>query len=203
MQSIFGVAARRERLRQASRGCLPRRGVVAKELENAVVKALERARHRDSALDVDGNTELGNASEQEDEEPSADQNISSGVTVQNEQKVFFSLGKNGVNEYVRTADGRFLLREGGEKLRILNEDHQGATPEKNIAGNTATPEEGRVDSGEAEQELGWVVSSGDLQRGTEACSATRERSSFSVGFPDRQKWRDRTFPEPGWPCGGS
>ena len=98
---------------------------------------------------------------------STDQNISSGVTVQNEQKTFFSLGKNGVNEYVRTTDGRFVLREGGEKLRVLNEDHQGATPEKNIAGNTATPEEARVDSGEAEQEPGWVLSSGEPEGGTE------------------------------------
>ena len=83
--------------------------------------------------------------------------------MQNEQETFFSLGKNGVNEYVRTADGRFVLREGGEKLRILNEDHQGATPEKNIAGNTATPQEARVDSGDAEQEPGWVLSPGDLK----------------------------------------
>jgi hypothetical protein len=50
------------------------------------------------------------------------QNISSGVNVQNEQEIFFSLGKNGVNEHVRTADGRFVLREVGEKLGILNED---------------------------------------------------------------------------------
>jgi hypothetical protein len=83
--------------------------------------------------------------------------------VQNEQKVFFSLGKNGVNEYVRTADGRFVLREGGEKLRVLNEDHQGATPEKNIAGNTATPEEASVDSGAVEQEPTWVLSPGELK----------------------------------------
>src|SRR6266436_1698525 len=130
-----------------------RRGLVAKELENALVKALERARHRDPALDVDGNTELENASEREDEEPSADQNTSSGVTMQNEQEIFFSLGKNGVIEHIRTADGRFVVREGGEKPRILNEDHQGATPQ-----------EARVDSGDAEQEPGWVLSSGDLQK---------------------------------------
>ena len=148
---------------------------------------MERALHRDPALDVDGNTELENASEREDEELSADRNISSGVTVQNEQEIFFSLGKNGVNEYVRTADGRFVLREGGEKP--LNEDHQGATPEKNIAGNTATPEEARVDS-RAEQEPGWVLSSGDLQKEQKPVPPTRQRSSFSVGFPDRQKWRD-------------
>jgi hypothetical protein len=141
-----------------------RKGLVAKELENALVKALERARHRDPALDVDGNTELGNASEREDEEPSADRNISSRVNVQNEQETFFSLGKNGLNEYVRTADGRFVLREGAEKFRVLNDDHQGATPEKDIAGNTATPEEVRVDSGEAEQEPGWVLSSGEPQK---------------------------------------
>src|SRR4029077_3286154 len=98
------------------------------------------------------------------EEPSADQNISSGVTGHNEQKVFFSLGENGVIEYVRSADGRFVVRDGGEKPRILNEDHQGTTPEKNIAGNTATPQEARVDSGDAEQEPGWVLSSGDLQK---------------------------------------
>jgi hypothetical protein len=52
-----------------------------------------------------------------------------------------------------------VLREGGEKLRILNEDHQGATPEKNISGNTATPEEAPVSSGP-----GWVLSSGNLQK---------------------------------------
>src|SRR4029077_12098014 len=52
----------------------------------------------------------------------------------------------------------------GEKLRGLNDDHQGATPEKNIAGETATPEEALVDSGEAEQEPSWVLSSGDLQK---------------------------------------
>src|SRR4029077_14887665 len=112
----------------------------------------------------DGNTELENASEREDEEPSADQNTSSGVTMQNEQKVFFSLGKNGVIEHIRTSDGRFVVREGGEKLRILNEDHQGATPEKNIAGNTATPQEARVDSGDAEQEPVWELPSGELQK---------------------------------------
>ena len=137
-----------------------RAAFVAKELENALVKALERARHRDPALDVDGNTELENASEREDAEPSADQNISSGVTMQNEQEIFFSLGKNGVIEHVRTADGRFVVREGGEKLRILNEDHQGATPEK----NTATPQEARVDSGDAEQEPVWELSSGELRK---------------------------------------
>jgi hypothetical protein len=48
-------------------------GLVAKELEQALQKALERALHRDPALNVDGNTELGNASEREDEEVSADQ----------------------------------------------------------------------------------------------------------------------------------
>jgi phage/plasmid primase-like uncharacterized protein len=53
-----------------------RKGLVAKELGAALVKALERALHRDPALDVDGNTELGNASKQEDEDLSADQNIS-------------------------------------------------------------------------------------------------------------------------------
>src|SRR5258707_10717879 len=84
--------------------------------------------------------------------------------MQNEQEIFFSLGKNGVIEHIRTADGRFVVREGGEKPRILNEDHQGATPEKNIAGNTATPQEARVDSGDAEQGPGWVLSSGDLQK---------------------------------------
>jgi Large polyvalent protein-associated domain 7 len=144
---------------------------------------LERALHRDPALDVDGNTELGNASEREDEEPSADRNISSGVTVQNEQETFFSLRKNGVNEYVRTADGRFVLREGGEKLRVLNDDHQGATPEKNITGKTATPEEARVDSGEAEEEPGWVLSSGDLQK---------EQKTFPQPEKDpRSQWDSR------------
>jgi conjugative relaxase-like TrwC/TraI family protein len=140
-----------------------RKGLVAKELENALVKALERARHSDPVLNVDGNTELENASEREDEEPSADQNVSSGVTVQKKQEIFFSIGKNGPEEYLRTANGRFVPREGGEKLRILNEDHQGATPEKNIADNTAPPEEARIDSGDAEQEPVWELSSGELQ----------------------------------------
>ena len=71
---------------------------------------------------------------------------------------FFSLGKNGVNEYVWAAKGRFVLREGGEKLRVPNDDHKEATLEKKT-----TPEEARVDSGEAEQELGWVFSSGSLK----------------------------------------
>src|SRR5206468_6751551 len=45
-----------------------RAALVAKELGNALAKAFERARHRDPALDADGNTELENASEREDEE---------------------------------------------------------------------------------------------------------------------------------------
>src|SRR4029077_10746007 len=85
--------------------------------------------------------------------------VSSGVTLRNEKETFFSLGKNGVNEYVRAADGRFVLREDGEKLRVLTDDYQEATPEKNT-----TPEEARVDSGEAEQEPDWVFSSGDLRK---------------------------------------
>jgi hypothetical protein len=125
-------------------------------------------------LDVNGNTELGNASEREDEEVSADRNISSGVTGQNEQETFFSLGKNGVNEYVRAADGRFVLREGGEKLRVLNEDHQGATPEKK-----PTPEEASVDSGEAEQEPAWVLSSGDLKEKQKAVPQPEKILVFS------------------------
>ena len=140
---------------------------------------MERALHRDPALDVDGYTELENASEREVEELSADRNISSGVTAQNEQETFFSLGKNGVNEYVRIADGRFVLREGGDKLRVLNEDHQGATPEKNIAGNTATPEEASVDFGEAEQEPCWVLSSGNLKRGAEGLFRQPEKDPRS------------------------
>ena len=46
----------------------------------------------------------------------------------------------------------FVLRESDEKIWILNEDHQGATPE-----------EASVDSGEAEQEPAWVLLSGDLK----------------------------------------
>ena len=139
-----------------------RKGLVAKELEQALQKAFALQDVHQSSVPGTGE-DHGDAFDRENEARANDQNISSGVTVQNEQEIFFSLGKNGVNEYVRTADGRFVLREGDEKLRILNEDHQGATPEKNIAGNTATPEEARVDSGEAEQEPGWVLSSGDPQ----------------------------------------
>jgi hypothetical protein len=101
--------------------------------------------------------------------------------VQNEQEIFFSLGKNGVNEHVRTADGRFVLREAGDKLRIPSEDHEGATPEKNIVSSTATPEEARVDSGEAEQEPGWVFRGSAA--GTQGRSTKRHRSW--LGFPNR------------------
>ena len=139
-----------------------RKGLVAKELEQALQKAFALQDVHQSSVTGTGE-DHGDAFDRENEAKTNDQNIPSGVTVQNEQKVFFSLGKNGVNQYVRTTDGRFVLREGDEKLRILNQDHQGATPEKNIAGNTATPEEARVDSGEAEQEPGWVLSSGDLK----------------------------------------
>ena len=178
------------------------KALVAKELENALVKALERAPQRDPALDLDGNTELGNAFEREDEELSADRNISSGVTVQNEQETFFSLGKNGVIEYVRTADGRFVFREGGEKLRILDEDHQEATPEKNIAGNTATPEEARLDSGEADKSQAGCSRPGICRKNRRLFRNPRKILVF-MGFPDRQEWCDRTFPELGWPCSGS
>ena len=44
----------------------------------------------------------------------------------------------------RTAASWFVKE--ARSLESLNEDHQGATPEKNIAGNTATPQEARVDS---------------------------------------------------------
>ena len=139
-----------------------RKGLVAKELEQALQKAFALQDVPQSS--VPGTDEdHGDAFDRENEAQANNQNISSGVTVQNEQKVFFSLAKNGVDEYVRTTDGRFVLRDSDQKLRILNEDHEGATPEKNIAGNTATPEEARVDSGEAEQEPAWVLSSGDLK----------------------------------------
>src|SRR6266446_6773793 len=147
-----------------------RKGLVAKELGQALQKAFAlqdvlvrhlASAHQSSVPSTE--EEHDDAFDRENEVRANDQNTSSGVTVQNEQETFFSLGKNGVNEYVRTADGRFVLREGGEKLRILNDDHQGATPEKNIAGNTATPEQVRVNSGEAEQEPGWVFSPGSLK----------------------------------------
>src|SRR5271165_4244048 len=140
-----------------------RKGLVAKELGQALQKAFALQDLHQSSAPGTGE-DHGNAFDRENEARANDRNISSGVTVQNEQETFFSLGKNGVNEYVRTADGRFVLREGGEKLGILNDDHQGATPEKNIAGKTATPEEARVNYGEAEQEPGWVLSSGDLRK---------------------------------------
>src|SRR5258705_9315629 len=134
---------------------------VAKELEQALQKAFALQDVHQSSVPGTGE-DHGDALDREHEARANDQNISSGVTVQNEQETFFSLGKNGVNEYVRTADGRFVLREGGEKLRVLNDDYQEARPETNIAGKTATPEEALVDSGEAEQEPGWVFSSGSL-----------------------------------------
>jgi phage/plasmid primase-like uncharacterized protein len=131
-----------------------RKGLVTKELEQALQKAFALQDVHQSSIPGAGE-DHGDAFDRENEAPANDQNISFGVTEQNEQETFFSLGKNGVNEYVRTADGRFVLRDGGEKLRVLNDDHQEATPEKNT-----TPEEARVDSGEVEQEPGWVFSSG-------------------------------------------
>src|SRR5258705_4199217 len=134
---------------------------VAKELEQALQKAFALQDVHQSS--VPGTEEdHGDAFDRENEAQASDQNVSSGVTLQKEKEPSFSLGKNGVNEYVRAADGRFVLREDGEKLRFLNDDYQEATPEKNIAGKTATPEEARVDSGEDEQEPGWVFSSGSL-----------------------------------------
>jgi hypothetical protein len=41
---------------------------------------------------------------------------------------------------------------------------RGQRQKKTLLGNTATSEEARVDSGEAEQEPCWVLSSGDLQK---------------------------------------
>jgi hypothetical protein len=149
-----------------------RKASVSKELAQALQKAfglqdvLARhlaTGHQSSVPSTE--EDYDDAFDRENEARGSDENISSGVTVQNEQEIFFSLGKNGVNEHVRTTDGRFVVREAGEKLGILNEDHQGITPEKNIVSNTETPEEARVYSGEAEQEPGWVLSSGDLQKG--------------------------------------
>jgi phage/plasmid primase-like uncharacterized protein len=148
-----------------------RKASVSKELAQALQKAfglqdvLARhlaTGHQSSVPSTE--EDYDDAFDRENEARGSDENISSGVTVQNEQEIFFSLGKNGVNEHVRTTDGRFVVREAGEKLGILNEDHQGITPEKNIVSNTETPEEARVYSGEAEQEPGWVLSSADLQK---------------------------------------
>jgi hypothetical protein len=140
-----------------------RKGLVAKELEQALQKAVALLDVHQSSV-PDNGEDHDDVFDSEHKARANDQNIPSGVTMQNEQKRFFSLGKNGVEEYVRTADGRLVLREGDEKARILNEDHLRATPQKDIAGNTATPEEVRVDSGEAEQEPGWVLSSGEPQK---------------------------------------
>jgi hypothetical protein len=140
-----------------------RKGLVAKELEQALQKAFALLDVHQSSVPGNGE-DHGDVFDSEHKERANDQNISSGVTIQNEQNRFFSLGKNGVNEYVRTTEGRFVLSKGDEKPRILNEYHQWATPEKDIAGNAATPEDVRVDSGEAEQEPGWVLSSGEAQK---------------------------------------
>ena len=139
-----------------------RKGLVAKELEQALQKAFALQDVHQSSVPGTGE-DHGDAFDRENE--AADQNISSGVTVQNEQKILFSLGKNGVNEYVRTADGRFVLREGGEKLRILNEDHQGATPEKNIAGKRQRRKKPALTPARPNKNS-WVLSSG-IYRGTE------------------------------------
>jgi Large polyvalent protein-associated domain 7 len=140
-----------------------RKGLIAKELEQALQKAFALQDVHQSS--VPGTEEdHGDAFDRENEAQANDQNVSSGVTLQNEKETFFSLGKNGVNEYVRTTDGRFVLRESDEKLQVLNDDHQRATtPEKNIAGKTTSPEEDGVDYGETEQEPGWMFSSGSLK----------------------------------------
>jgi phage/plasmid primase-like uncharacterized protein len=100
-----------------------RKASVSKELAQALQKAFTLqdvlARHSAHQSSVPSTEEdHDDASERENEARANDQNISSGVTVQNEQEIFFSLGKNGVNEHVRTTDGRFVVGEPGEKLGI-------------------------------------------------------------------------------------
>ena len=132
-----------------------RKGLVAKELEQALQKAFALQDVHQSS--VPGTEEdHGDAFDLENEARANDQNISSGVNMQNEQKVFFSLAKNGVDEYVRTTDGRFMLSDSNQKLRILNEDHEGATPE-NIAQHGNAGRAARLRRGGKRGSLGAVI----------------------------------------------
>jgi hypothetical protein len=83
--------------------------VLAKELEQALQKASALQDVHQSSIPGNGE-DHGDVFNSEHKARANDQNISSGVTVQNEQKRFFSLGKNGPGEYVRTAEGRFVSR---------------------------------------------------------------------------------------------
>ncbi len=111
------------------------------------------ARHVATAHEPSGPSteEHDDAFDRENEVRANDQNISSGVNndqddekpgwvlssgdLQKEQKPFppidkdprsqwdFQIGKNGVIEHFRTQDGRVAVRETGDKIQILDQDH--------------------------------------------------------------------------------
>ena len=131
-----------------------RKGLVAKELEQALQKAFALQDVHQSSVPGTGE-DHGDAFDREHEARANDQNISSGVNTagdydeeetqaalvlssgdpQKEQKTFppidkdprsqwdFRIGKNGVIEHFRSEDGRVAVRETGDKIEILDQDH--------------------------------------------------------------------------------
>jgi hypothetical protein len=132
-----------------------RKGLVAKELEQALQKAFALQDVHQSSVPGTGE-DHGDAFDRENDAQANDQNVSSGVNTaghyddeqetqtalvlssgdpQKEQKTFppidkdprsqwdFRIGKNGVIEHFRTEDGRVAVRETGDKIEILDQDH--------------------------------------------------------------------------------
>src|SRR5260370_26422766 len=131
-----------------------RKGLVAKELEQALQKAFALQDVHQSSVPGTGE-DHGDAFDRENETRANEQNISSGVNTagdyddeetqaalvlssgdpQKEQKAFpsidkdprsqwdFRIGKNGVIEHFRTENGRVPVRENGDKIQILVQDH--------------------------------------------------------------------------------
>ena len=109
--------------------------------------------------------------------------------------------------HYRSVLARHLASGHQSSVPSTEEDHDDAFDRENEARandqNISSGVNAAGDYDEEETQAAWVLSSGDLQKEQKTCSTNRQRSSFSVGFSHRQKWRDRTFPDPGWSCGGS
>ena len=120
-----------------------RKDLVAKELEQALQKAFALQDVHQSSVSGTGedhgndqniSSGVNTAGDHDEEETQAAWSLSSGDP-QKEQKTFppidkdprsqwdFRIGKNGVIEHFRTEDGRVAVRETGDKIEILDQDH--------------------------------------------------------------------------------
>ena len=118
-----------------------RKGLVAKELEQALQKAFAlQDVHQPSVsgtgedYDNDQNISSGvNIAGDHDEEETPAWSLSSGDPQKEQETVppidkdprsqwDFRIGKNGVIEHFRTEDGRVAVRETGDKIEILDQD---------------------------------------------------------------------------------